>query len=359
MSDLSFNVHPPCYPGGITLDLPLESYPCDSPSMTSLQVALFVLVLSVFAEWLHGRRVRRVARLAFGPDDAPRPWTRVAPYLRCLALVAFAWGLAVMFELHQAAKDGKPRDSKQAARLIFVSDLSPSMYLKDAGPEGKSTRQERMREEVETVLMRVGGDLRFGVVGFYTDAKAVVMEARDPELVRNVFNGLPIQYIMKTGETDLGSAVNAAVTLVKDLPDETVRMLIFTDGDTIPLQPILPRPKSVKEVLVLGIGNPRKGTFIAGHQSRQDAEVLATIARSLKGSYYDVNEKHLPTDALGDMVMRAPLPKSGLDLAQLALLAMTLGAIIVAFLPVALQYFGTHWKVIRPQANPGEGAVSR
>jgi Ca-activated chloride channel family protein len=164
---------------------------------------------------------------------------------------------------------------------------------------------------------------------------------------------------MKTGDTDLGSAVNSAVTLVKDLPDETVRLLIFTDGDTIPLQPILPRPKSVKEVLVLGIGNPRKGTFIAGHQSRQDAETLATIARSLKGSYYDVNEKHLPTDALGDMVLRAPLPKSGLDLAQLALLAMILGAVVVAFLPVALQYLGSRWKVIRPQANTGKGGELR
>lgn len=327
--------------------------------MNSAIAALLVLFLSAVAEGLHARRVRRVARLAFGPDNGPRPWVALAPILRCLAVTAFAWGLAVMFELHQAAKDGKPQDSKQATRLIFVSDLSPSMYLKDAGPEGKMTRQERMREEVEAVLMRVGGDIRFGVIGFYTDAKQVVWEARDPELVRNVFNGLPIQYIMKTGETDLGSAVNAAVTLVQDLPDETVRLLIFTDGDTIPLQPVLPRPKSVKEVLVLGLGNPRKGTFIAGHQSRQDAEILSTIARSLKGSYYDVNEKHLPTDALGDMVMRAPLPKTGLDLAQLALLAMAFGSLILAFLPVGLQYFGAHWKIIRPRADKGEGAVSR
>jgi Ca-activated chloride channel family protein len=301
--------------------------------------------------------VRVAARLAFGPEGASRGWTLIAPFLRCFALAAFAWGLAVMWQLHQAAKDGKPAETKEPVRLIFVADLSPSMYLKDAGPEGKQTRQERMREEVETVLMRVGGDLRYGVIGFYTEAHSVVMDAHDPELVRNVFNGLPLQYVMKSGSTDLGTAINAAVKVVEGMPAQTVRLVVFTDGDTIPLQPILPRPKSVKEVLVLGVGNPRKGTFIAGHQSRQDAEVLATVARALRGSYFDVNEKHLPTAALGDLVQRTPLPKSGLNLAQWAVLAMALGSAILALLPVALQVAGSRWRVVRIETEAGEGAA--
>lgn len=325
--------------------------------MNPLPAALLVLLLSALAEALHARRVRVAARLAFGPEGAPRGWTIIAPFLRCIALAAFAWGLAVMWQLHQAAKDGKPADTKEPVRLVFVADLSPSMYLKDAGPEGKQTRQERMREEVETVLMRVGGDLRYGVIGFYTEAHSVVMDARDPELVRNVFNGLPLQYVMKAGSTDLGTAINAAVKVVDGMPAQTVRLVVFTDGDTIPLQPILPRPKSVKDVLVLGVGNPRKGTFIAGHQSRQDAEVLSTVARSLRGSYFDVNEKHLPTAALGDMVQRTPLPKSGLDLAQWAVLAMALGAAILALLPLALQYAGSRWRVVRLETEAGEGAA--
>lgn len=324
--------------------------------MNPLHAALLVLLLSALAEAWHTRRVRVAARLAFGPEGAARRWTVLAPFLRCLALTAFAWGLAVMWQLHQAAKDGKPADSKEPARLVFVADLSPSMYLKDAGPAGKQSRQERMREEVEAVLMRVGGDLRYGVIGFYTEAHAVVMDARDPELVRNVFNGLPVQYVMKAGSTDLGTAINAAVKVVDGLPAQTVRLIVFTDGDTVPLQPILPRPKSVKDVLVLGVGNPRKGTFIAGHQSRQDAEVLATVARALRGSYHDVNEKHLPTDALGDLVLRTPVPKSGLDLAQLAVLAMAMGSAVLALLPVALQYFGSAWKVVRAD-TAGEGAA--
>ena len=325
--------------------------------MNPVYAALLVLLLSALAEALHARRVRVAARLAFGPEGAARAWTVVTPVLRCLSLAAFAWGLAVTWQLHQAAKDGKPAETAEPTRLVFVADLSPSMYLKDAGPEGKATRQQRMREEVEAVLMRVGGDLRYGVVGFYTEARSVVMDARDPELVRNVFDGLPVQYVMKPGSTDLGAAINAAVKVVAPLPEKTVRLVIFTDGDTVPLQPILPRPKSVKDVLVLGVGDPRKGTFIAGHQSRQDAEVLANVARALRGAYYDVNEKHLPTDALGDLVRRTPPTKSGLSLAQLAVLAMLLGSAVLALLPVALQYFGSGWKVVHRDEAAGEGGV--
>jgi Ca-activated chloride channel family protein len=325
--------------------------------MNPVYAALLVLLLSALAEALHARRVRVAARLAFGPEGRSRGWTVIAPLLRCLSLAAFAWGLAVTWQLHLAAKDGKPVETAEPTRLVFVADLSPSMYLKDAGPEGKVTRQQRMREEVEAVLMRVGGDLRYGVVGFYTEARSVVMDARDPELVRNVFDGLPVQYVMKPGSTDLGAAINAAVKVVAPLPEKTVRLVIFTDGDTVPLQPILPRPKSVKDVLVLGVGDSRKGTFIAGHQSRQDAEVLASVARALRGAYYDVNEKHLPTDALGDLVRRTPPAKSGLSLAQLAVLAMLLGSAVLALLPVALQYFGTRWKVVHRDEAAGEGGV--
>jgi len=340
--------------GGVAY-FPEDGHP--AALMNPLPAAILVLLLSALAEALHARRVRVAARLAFGPEGASRGWTLIAPFLRCFALAAFAWGLAVMWQLHQAAKDGKPAETKEPVRLIFVADLSPSMYLKDAGPEGKQTRQERMREEVETVLMRVGGDLRYGVIGFYTEAHSVVMDAHDPELVRNVFNGLPLQYVMKSGSTDLGTAINAAVKVVEGMPAQTVRLVVFTDGDTIPLQPILPRPKSVKEVLVLGVGNPRKGTFIAGHQSRQDAEVLATVARALRGAYFDVNEKHLPTAALGDLVQRTPLPKSGLNLAQLAVLAMALGSATLALLPVALQYAGSRWRVVRIETEAGEGTA--
>jgi Ca-activated chloride channel family protein len=182
-------------------------------------------------------------------------------------------------------------------------------------------------------------------VGFYTDSLPVVMGARDPELVRNVFNGLPLTYAMPVGQTDLGTAINRTLETVADFPKHSTRLIILTDGDSIPLAAINPRPASVREVLVLGVGNPHKGSYIDGHQSRQEPDTLQRVATSLAGVYHDVNEKHLDTAALGDLVVPLALPNKGLTLAQWAVLMMLLGAGINALLPIALEYFGTDWKV--------------
>jgi Ca-activated chloride channel homolog len=326
--------------------------------MIPLLSTFIVLILASLAEWLHVRRIRAVGRLAFGPRGTPHRWANVVPFLRPLCLAAFAWGLATLLMLKIGAADGsadKDGENQSATRLVFVADLSPSMYLKDGGPEGKQTRQERMREVVEGILQRVSGNLRFGVIGFYTESLPVVMEARDPELVRNVFNGLPLTYAMPLGQTDLGQAVNAAIKLVNDFPEGSTRLVLFTDGDSVSVVPIEPRPKAVKEVLILGLGNPHKGSYIDGHQSRQESDTLRKLASDLAGTYFDVNEKHLPTKALGDLVVTTPLARRTWSLAELAVLAMALGAVLYALIPVALQFFGSDWEVSRPERNGVNG----
>jgi len=316
--------------------------------MVPLLVALTTLLLISLAEWIHVRRIRVAAKLAFGSVGA-RPWTSIAPWLRVASLTAFAWGVTTLLMLKSGSPDeasAKERLDAEATRLVFVADLSPSMYLPDAGPDGSQTRHDRMKDVVEGILQRVSGNLRFGVVGFYTDSLPVVMGARDPELVRNVFNGLPLTYAMPVGQTDLGTAINRTLEIAADFPKLSTRLIILTDGDSIPLAAINPRPASVREVLVLGVGNPTKGSYIDSHQSRQEAGTLQSVATSLLGTYHDVNEKHLDTAALGDLVVPLALPHKGLTLAQWAVLAMVLGAIINAVIPVALEYLGTNWKVI-------------
>lgn len=334
--------------------------------MIPLIATTTVLLLVSLAEWFHTRRIRAAARLAFGPRGAGQPWTGVVPWLRVASLTGFAWGVTTLLMLKLEAPDdatAKERHDAEATRLVFVADLSPSMYLPDAGPDGTVTRHDRMKDVVEGILQRVSGNLRFGVVGFYTDSLPVVMEARDPELVRNVFNGLPLTYAMPVGQTDLGTAINRTLEIVADFPKSSTRMIILTDGDSIPLAAINPRPASVREVLVLGVGNPKKGSFIDGHQSRQEADTLQRVATSLLGAYHDVNEKHLDTAALGDLVVPLAMPHTGLTLAQWAVLAMVIGAIINALIPVALEYFGTDWKVrtaaVKPVTLKKEAALAR
>src|ERR1700712_1113341 len=104
--------------------------------MIPLLAATVILALAALAEWLQTRRIGVVGRLAFGPSGNPRTWTRAVPVLRALALTAFAWGLATIWMLKIAAADdpsGKNKKAEEATRLVFVADLSPSMYLQDSG----------------------------------------------------------------------------------------------------------------------------------------------------------------------------------------------------------------------------------
>ncbi len=75
--------------------------------MLPLLTALAVLLLTALAEWLHVRRIQAVGRLAFGPAGQGRAWTALVPWVRPLAYAAFAWGLAVMMQLHMAEQDGR------------------------------------------------------------------------------------------------------------------------------------------------------------------------------------------------------------------------------------------------------------
>src|SRR3954464_14084654 len=117
--------------------------------MIPLLAAIAPLLLAALAEWLHLRRIRVVARLAFGPDGGARPWTRAVPALRALSLAAITWGLATLFLLPPAGEENAAKAKSEPTRLVFVGDLSPSMYLQDAGPDGKQTRLERMRDVVD------------------------------------------------------------------------------------------------------------------------------------------------------------------------------------------------------------------
>ena len=61
----------------------------------ALTATALVVLAGCGAEWLHRRRVRRIARLAFGPNERPALWARAAPALRVLSLGAICWDLVI------------------------------------------------------------------------------------------------------------------------------------------------------------------------------------------------------------------------------------------------------------------------
>jgi len=233
--------------------------------MTALLLTLVVMLLAALAEWLHARRCRRVARLAFGPGGKAREWTRVVPALRAAAVGALTWGFVTLLLVGPRAARSDLIPEGGYRHLVLALDVSPSMQLKDAGPEGKQSRAERASDVLMSLLSRIATDqARISIVAFYTDAKRVVVDTFDMEVVKNALNDLPLDLAFDVGKTKLLDGVRESAELAKPWQPDSATLVVASDGDTIPDSGMPELPRSIQRTLVVGVGDPRAGRFIDG-----------------------------------------------------------------------------------------------
>ncbi|HEU5068933.1 MAG TPA: VWA domain-containing protein [Verrucomicrobiae bacterium] len=307
--------------------------------------AFGALALATFAEWLHARRVQRLGRLAFGPEAKPRAWTRLVPPLRVLAFAVLVWSLVVLLAFEGSSRT-HDRNVAATRHLMVLLDVSPSMEIADAGENGAQTRRDRAAALLKSVMERANNDqTRITMACFYSDALLLVKECADRELIWNFADNLPLHIAFKPGKTSLLKSLNTAGGFVKDFPRKSVTFLVLTDGDTVPDAGLNRMPSSVADVLIVGVGSTRGGTFLDGHQSRQDNGTLLQLARRLGGHYHDGNAKQIPSDLLRHLIA----PDEGADrfqisLRTLAIVTLAFSAALLCLLPVLLEFFGSAWR---------------
>ena len=323
--------------------------------------AIATLMLAGLAEWLHYRRCRVLGNLAFGPSGQPHAWTSVIPFLRILGLTALAWALVTLLLINPKVFQQEELPKDQYRRVVVVLDVSPSMKLADAGQDSKMKRSERASEVLTSIFSRIAADqAMFSVIAVYSGARPVVIDTGDMEVVRNIMDDLPMEYAFKHGKTQLIEGVREAALLAEKWPADSTTVLIVSDGDTMPDTGMPEMPLSVAKVLVIGVGNPKRGIFIDGHQSRQDTAELSQLARRLGGEYYDANVKHLPSEAIAFLAESIPLDSQrGIGKRELALFIMIIASSVLALVPLALQVAGSHWhRVIRKSKVRGQNAAA-
>jgi len=326
-----------------------------------LLAAGLTLVVALLAEGLHVRRVRRVRALAFGPGGRPAGWVYAAPFLRAAALGALAWGLATLLlvEPTKHGVDGEEvRSQSDYRHIVLVLDVSPSMRLVDAGPEGEQSRTHRARELMESFFSRVPLETnRISVVAVYNGALPVVEDTTDFEVVRNILGDLPMEFAFRAGKTRLIDGIEQAVALARPWNPASTTLLVLSDGDTVPDTGLPRLPPSIDGVVVVGVGDPVSGMFIDGRQSRQDVSTLRQLAVRLGGTYWDGNERHLPSTLVGRVTARREEgPLERLTRREYALLACGAGGLVLAVLPMLLQLLGTRW---RPGRSPSRVRAGR
>lgn len=323
--------------------------PVLDPVVGPILALLLAAFLAGIAELLHARRVRRIAPLAFGPGGKPAPWARAAPVLRVAGLGALAWGLATLVLLepkHYALGREEALREGDYRHALLVLDVSPSMRLVDAGPTKSESRLARARDLMESFFDRVPiEEFRISVVAVYNGAKPVVVDTKDFEVVRNILGDLPMHYAFPSGKTKLFEGLEEAAKLARPWNPRSTTVVVLTDGDTVPATGMPRMPDSVRQVLVVGVGDSRTGKFIDGRQSRQDASTLRQIAARLSGAYHDGNEKQLPSAlVLEAMGIESEDVFEKLSRREYALIACAAGALLLGALPRLLEAFGTRWR---------------
>jgi len=314
--------------------------------MVTLWVTAGVLLLAAIGELLHARRVARVAALVHGPDGKPTALARLTPPLRTLALGGLAWGLVTLMQCDPKVHASEEIPDAEWRHLVLVYDVSPSMLLKDAGPNGNQTRHERARELLESLFSRVPiGKFKITVIATYNGAKPVVEDTKDLELVRHLLAEVDMRFAFKAGSTKLFDGISEAVRIAKPWRVGSALLVIVSDGDTVPATGMPTLPPSIGGTLVVGVGDNLAGKFIAGHQSKQDESALRQVAIRLGGEFHNGNKRQVPSDVLAAAAADARKPLiEQLSLREYALLAITVTSALLALLPMLLHWFGTRWQ---------------
>lgn len=314
--------------------------------MVAILAACAALFLATLGEVVHGRRVRRVAHLAFGPTGKPALWARLVPAMRVLSVAAVTWGLVTLVMLKPKVHKINEIPESEYKNLLIIYDVSPSMHLVDSGPTQQQSRRQRTADLLKSFFQRTPIELyKVTVVAVFTGAKPVVVGTTDLEVVANILGDLPLQYAFKPGPTDLFAGLSEAAKIAQPWRPRSTTVIIVSDGDTIPATGMPKMPDSVAHMLVVGVGDTTAGRFIDGHQSRQDASTLRQLAVRLGGQYHNGNEKQISTALVKEVTMYpGKSVVERLTLREYALMAVGAGSTILGLLPFLLWRFGTAWR---------------
>lgn len=320
-------------------------------------IAAAAAALCGAAEWLHARRCARVQGLVLG-GRAPTRSSQAAPWIRIIAVAALAWGGLTLLTI-----DGAPRSRIDAGtptqHVLICLDVSPSMYISDAGPDGRQQRGKRARQVLQSVFDRLDmSRTRVSIVAFYTSAKPVVVDTVDLNVVANILDDLPLEHAFKEGQTKMYDGIREAARIAEKWPPASATLIVVSDGDTLPDAGPPAMPRSIVDALVVGVGNPYRASQIGGRSSRQDAASLKQLAARLRGTYHDGNAHHLPSGVLASLRMLSTEADQRPALRTVALVAITVGGLFVSGVSPLLAAFGLP-RVVRREERAAQARFER
>ncbi len=260
-----------------------------------LILVVLVPLAGLFWAFLRARREKALARLV-----APALRTRLMPpgvNLWGLQAVCILAGLFLSLFAAARPQWGKTTEKfvERSRNVVVAIDVSRSMLAEDVRPN----RLERTKADVADLIDSLAGD-RCALVAFRRTGLVICPLTSDRGFLRSALEQLTPESAPR-GETDLGSAIRAALDALDPAADDHNAIILISDGGDLRGEALANAELAKKRgipIFTVGIGDPRVGATIPSEDGRGiqkfqgqpvtvklEETALKAIAAASKGRY--------------------------------------------------------------------------
>ena len=237
---------------------------------------------------LRARREKSLTRITLSVPKSPAAGAQMALVLAGLALVLFAASRPQWGKVTEKAV-------ARSRNVVVAIDVSRSMLAADVRPN----RLGRAKADVADLIDSLDGD-RCALVAFRRTGVAICPLTTDRAFLRSALEQMTVESAPR-GETDLGSAIRAALDALDPAADDHNAIILISDGGDLRGEALANAQLAAKRgipIFTVGIGDPRVGAPIPSEDGRGvlkykgetvtvklEESALRAIAEASKGRY--------------------------------------------------------------------------
>ena len=272
-----------------------------------LVLTAIVPIAGLWWAFLRARREKALKKITLAVPKSSVSGLQMGLVIAGLALSLFAaarpqWGRVT------------EKTVERSRNVVVAIDVSRSMLAQDVRPN----RLERAKADVADLIDSLEGD-RCALVAFRRTGVAVCPLTTDHAYLRSALEQLSPESAPR-GETDLGSAIRAALDALDPAADDHNAIILISDGGDLRGEAIQNAELAAKRkipIFTVGIGDPKRGAAIPSEDGRGEQKfkgqpvkvkleeaALKAIAEASKGRYVPLATAGTAETTLGAIYRR-------------------------------------------------------
>ena len=272
-----------------------------------LVLTAIVPIAGLWWAFLRARREKALAKITLSVPKSSVSGVQLGLVIAGLALSLFAaarpqWGKTT------------EKTVERSRNVVVAIDVSRSMLAQDVRPN----RLERAKADVADLIDSLEGD-RCALVAFRRTGVVICPLTTDHGYLRSALEQLTPESAPR-GETDLGSAIRAALDALDPAADDHNAIIMISDGGDLRGEALANAELAKKRgipIFTVGIGDPRNGAAIPSEDGRGEQKfqgqsvkvkleeaALKAVSEASKGRYVPLATAGTAETTLGAIYRR-------------------------------------------------------